>query len=345
MSSLSGTKQQILKKATGELLSHLKSNKQLSDIIGILRKYGIEYDEESEYFVAAIAIAEAVKVDKALWNKVAKYNQYIKDKKYYEEQFKAFSGTWKGIKPKEEKGNGLLVSFPKANQISNGERDVISFLTMLMQARTKLRKEKCILIIDEIFDYLDDANLIAAQYYLTHMIEEFKSAGRKLFPLIMTHLNPSYFKNFCFKNQKVYYLSKVATTNRSLEKIILNRDDPSLKDKFSRYFLHFHPDDIDLCGELTALNLDVTYGTSSNFKTYIYGELLKYIENKNYEPLSVCCAIRVKIEENTYLKLEEKYREDYLDQHTTLKKLDFAESKGVNIPDIYYMSLSSSFIA
>lgn len=38
----------------------------------------------------------------------------------------------------------------------------------------ELTKLDNILIIDEVFDYLDDANLMAVQYYITQMIKEFK---------------------------------------------------------------------------------------------------------------------------------------------------------------------------
>ncbi len=334
---LSGTKQQILKEAKETMLAALEEIEQLSKIVATLKNAGVAYPDECEYYIAAIQIAEAATADKALWQKVTKYNRYIKEKRYYEENFKAFNTTWKGIKPKEEGSKGLIVSFPKANQISNGERDVISFLAMLMQAKTKLKKDKCLLIIDEVFDYLDDANLIAAQYYLSSLIQEFKAAGKKIFPLIMTHLNPSYFNTFCFKDQKVYYLSKTAAPNRTIEKILLNREHSSLEETFSRHFLHFHPDPKDLTDEFLKLGLEEHYGPSPNFHTHIYGELTKYLENNTYEPLSVCCAIRVKIEETLYFKLNEEDREAFLDTHTTTKKLDFAESKGLDVPELYYM--------
>lgn len=332
-----GTKQQILTAISGEPTEKLKEIDQMNQIADILRFYGVTYTEESEYVLAAIQIHNIVKTDKTQWVKAARYSRYLLDKTNYENLFKALNSTWKGIKPKEEKEKGLVISFPKANQISNGERDVISFLAMLMQARVKLKKERSLLIIDEVFDYLDDANLVAAQYYLSNMIEEYKTQGKKLFPLIMTHLNPSYFKNFCFKDQKVYYLSRSATSDRTLEKILLKRDEPALGDPFSKHFLHFHTDDIDLTTEFQSVGLDNKYSTSSTFKTYIQSELDKYLENKSYDPLAVCCAIRRRIEEETFLKLPADDRTEFLETHTTVKKLDFAESKGVDVQEIYYL--------
>ena len=79
---------------------------------------------------------------------------------------------------------------------------------MLAKAKSELKKEANILIIDEIFDYLDDANLTAAQYYITSFIKEFADDQKRIYPIILTHLNPYYFKNFAFSKQKVYYLNK-----------------------------------------------------------------------------------------------------------------------------------------
>ena len=79
---------------------------------------------------------------------------------------------------------------------------------MLFKAREKLTKPSNILIIDEVFDYLDDANLVAVQYYITKFIDEMKQEGKKIYPLILTHLDPSYFRTFAFKDLKIYYLNK-----------------------------------------------------------------------------------------------------------------------------------------
>ena len=153
----------------------------------------------------------------------------------------------------------------------------------------------------------------------------------------MTHLNPSYFNTFCFKDQKIYYLSKTATRDRAIEEILLCREEPSLSDVFSKHFLHFHPDPADLTDKFRKLGLDERYGASANFRVHVYGEFVKYLKNKSYEPLSVCCAMRIKIEESLYFKLGEEHRGAFLDTHTTTKKLDFAETKGVDVPGLYYL--------
>ena len=105
--TLDGTKQQVLQKASGELLEPIRDENQLRNIAQLLQAFHVGWTEESEYYIAAIEIAETVKADKALWNKAAKYSRYVTEKLYYEEQLKAFSATWKGIKLKEEKEKRL----------------------------------------------------------------------------------------------------------------------------------------------------------------------------------------------------------------------------------------------
>lgn len=49
----------------------------------------------------------------------------------------------------------------------------------LSRARAKLgEKEKSLLIIDEVFDYLDDANLLVAQHFLLELMKQFEDAER-----------------------------------------------------------------------------------------------------------------------------------------------------------------------
>ena len=65
----------------------------------------------------------------------------------------------------------------------------------LFRARAKLgEKEKSLLTIDEVFDYLDDANLLVAQHFLLELMKQFKDAGKSIYVVILTHLNPSQFK-------------------------------------------------------------------------------------------------------------------------------------------------------
>ena len=109
------------------------------------------------------------------------FKLYLRDKEFYDELLRSFDTTRHHICTSEvkidKKRKKLVVNFPHADEISNGQRDVLTFVAQLHRARRKLKKPNCILIIDEIFDYLDDANLVAFQYYITQFIEESEGSG------------------------------------------------------------------------------------------------------------------------------------------------------------------------
>ncbi len=259
------------------------------------------------------------------------------EKAAYIEDFTALKGTWRNIQPKET-GDGLVIAFPKANQISNGERDIICFVAQLKKAKLQLKKNKTIiLVIDEIFDYLDDANLVACQYYLTQMISELKSEGRQIFPLIMTHLNPGLFRNFTFSDQKICYLNKIAIVDKAVESIISKRDDPTISDAISKHFLHFHSDDIDLSNEFQALGLPAGLATASQFSVHCTNQLQRYVEGKNFDPLAVCSGVRRQVEKLSFELIEKEFQGEFLSTHKTVNKLQFAQSTGVTVPEVYFL--------
>ena len=105
-----------------------------------------------------------------LWNfkKACKYLNYLNEKADYTKTIESFNPVKDrfDIKPKVE-GNSLIVKWPKAHEISNGQRDILTFITLLLKSKKSLKKKDCILIIDEIFDYMDDANLITFQYFIS----------------------------------------------------------------------------------------------------------------------------------------------------------------------------------
>ena len=321
-------------------LSILKEINYMNEIVEIIKKYDKTSKSDVALYLDAIQLIIMYNEDGNEFNSVCAYNEYLVEKRELDVNFNFFKSTWKNISPKEVKGKGVLIEFPKANQISNGERDVLSFVALLLKAKRKLKKEKCILIIDEVFDYLDDANLISAQYYITQFIKEYKDSGKILFPLIMTHLNPYYFKNFLFKNQHVYYLEKNSIkVDESIKKILLKRKEASIENEISHNFLHYAPENVDIEEQFKLLGLNEKLGNSSDFKAFVYSKLDKYVnENQEIDLLSVCCAVRLKIEENIYNLIQnEDDKEEFIRTHCTTEKLQFAEEKGVVVPDSYFL--------
>lgn len=319
----------------GNNLSELRNITCLKCIADIIKNYGTN---EVSCYLSAIQFIWLYDNDKNSFKKVYEYYCYQVKKEKIEGILSTFNSTWKNIKAKEER-NQLVVKFPPAKDISNGQRDVLSFISMLFKAREKLTKPSNILIIDEVFDYLDDANLVAVQYYITKFIDEMKQEGKKIYPLILTHLDPSYFETFAFKDLKIYYLNKQqAQTSTHFEKLLKCRNEDSIKEEVSKYLLHYHTEEINKRDDFRNLGLKETWGEGNNFKNYINEEVQKYLKDEDYDPFAVCCAVRVNIEENVYNWLnKEEDKVLFLGTHKTREKLDFAESKGVSSPEIYYL--------
>lgn len=319
----------------GNNLSELRNITCLKCIADIIKNYGTN---EVSCYLSAIQFIWLYNNDKNSFKKVYEYYCYQVKKEKIEGILSTFNSTWKNIKAKEER-NQLVVKFPPAKDISNGQRDVLSFISMLFKAREKLTKSSNILIIDEVFDYLDDANLVAVQYYITKFIDEMKKEGKNIYPLILTHLDPSNFEIFAFKGLKIYYLNKQqAQRSIHFEKLLRARKEDSIEEEVSKYLLHYHTEKINKRDDFRSLGLKETWGEGNNFKNYINEEVEKYLKDEDYDPFAVCCAVRVKIEENVYNWLnKEEDKVLFLGTHETRKKLNFAESKGVPSPEIYYL--------
>lgn len=336
LNAAAGRAEAVLASISDADLQSVLSVSYVKEIFQRINGAGGSCASDLECALSALQIADIHAKDKPAFRKAAEYAIYRVEKAAYEQTFSSLRGTWKNIAPRETK-EGLVVEFPKANQISNGERDIICFVAQLKRAKLRFRKKKVILIVDEIFDYLDDANLVACQYYLTEMIAEMKGEGRQLFPLIMTHLNPGFFRNFTFSEQKVCYLSKSAPTDRGVENIIIKRDEQSIKDPISSHFLHFHNEDKDLSAEFSTLGLPASLNKASLFSSHCEKNLNQYLDGKGYDSLAVCCAVRRRIEERAYSLLPATEQVNFLLTYKTTPKLEFAQSKGVVVPEVYFL--------
>lgn len=239
-------------------LEDMRNMADVQHVSDIVSNSSSKFEDEIDNFLVAIQIANIYRNDKAEFKAACKFSNYSLEKSEYTELTKAFNSTWCEIKPTEKKGK-LVLNFPKADQISNGQRDIITFIACLCRAKRKLKKDNSILIIDEVFDYLDDANLIAAQYYISKFVDEFKSEDKRLYPLILTHLDPEYFKNFAFSKQKTYYLDKRnANVNEHMVNLLRKRGEQSIKDDVSKFLFHYHPDSINKRIEFATLGLKET---------------------------------------------------------------------------------------
>ena len=332
-----GTAQVLHDWITANKLADLKQIDYLNTIGEIINAFDINYSETNSY-LAAIQLIQLYNQDNDRFKNACIYSNYKLYKERFDTTLATFNCTWKDIRSVETDGK-LKVKFPKATHISNGQRDILTFISMLFRAKRKLTKATNILIIDEVFDYLDDANLTAAQYYITNFITEYKSFGKIIYPLILTHLNPNYFKNFAFSKQKVYYLDRsIIQINTDLIRLLENRGHESIKVDVDKYLLHFNPGEISKRVEFRALNILESWGERIFFISYLNGEILKYLANQPYDPFAVCGALRVKIEELAYNKLQSNQAKiDFLATHKTKNKLEKAESMGIICPETHYL--------
>ncbi|HBV15809.1 hypothetical protein [Chryseobacterium carnipullorum] len=322
------------------LISTLQTIPHLSTIADIINSYDLNLgtNSETKSYLLAIQFIWLYNDNKETFKNACTYSNYLLDKSRFDTTLSHLNSTWRGIRSNQISGQ-LIVRFPKAIDISNGQRDILTFVSMLFRAQRSLKKTSNILIIDEVFDYLDDANLIAAQYYITLFIKEFKDSGRKIYPIILTHLNPLYFKNYAFSDQKVYFLNKTsAIVNSGLVNLLRKRDNVTIKDDVSKYLLHYNPNHINKRQEFRSLGLNELWGLNDNFQNFLSQEISKYLNNLPYCPFAVCGAVRNKIEEIAYKKISNLiYQQEFLDTWKTREKLQYIFLKGNISPETHYL--------
>lgn len=276
------------------------------------------------------------------WNQAIKYKKYKDFKALVDSRLNNFNTTSNTVKTKEDHGK-LILDLKLATNISNGERDVLYFVAKLAQFEFNFKKEIGIIIIDEIFDYLDGSNMLAVQYYLTETINNCKKQSKILFPLIFTHLDPTTFGNYYMNKMKIHYLA--ATPELSLDsdavKLLKAREDSSLKNTIEKYFIHYEPSDFSML-EIERSVVSATFnGNNTNIRTDYYSEAVNnYLSNtpSSYDPVKIAIALRVKIEELLYTSLQNPNDlKSFIDCHTTKNKLNFAEDKGVEVPEVFHL--------
>lgn len=303
--------------------------KQLKDIV----KLYSEQTNEISIYLECIQLVELFK-HKNFKNHIKRCN-YEWQKEELNSLIKVFDTTGLELKLQEETKNHkrrLVFKFPSANRISNGQRDILAFIAKLTKAKSLLDKPNNLLIIDEIFDYLDDANLVSFQYYITQFIEYYKNQGKNLYCVLLTHLDPEYMNNFCFGQHRlqIRYLMNFGTTKQSeiLSLIKQRAQNKTLEKDISHYLLHYESNEQTVC----------EYNNKAFYENMYKEVINKYLKEKNYDSLKICLATRLKIEENIYNKLNtEELKKQFIEKHKTKEKLNFAANNGVDIPEIYFL--------
>ena len=278
------------------------------------------------------------------YKKALRYAEYIAKKRNLDNTLKEinpFSDRFKIVS--KEKNRSLIVEWPEAHMISSGQRDIMVFIAKLIECEYQAERN-CILVIDEFFDYLDDANVVAFQYYISTLIDSFKKSKRIIFPILLTHLDPNYLKHFCFNDSRlnVVYLKQInAQVSDKMAKLVANRENILIKNILDEHYFHFSEkgNNVDVSKEFETLGLNKDWGRPEAFVKKINRELRTYLlqPKDKYDPLAVCFAVRRRVEELVYFKLQKEHRILFLSTHGTNEKLHEAQKHGISIPETYFL--------
>ena len=250
--------------------------------------------------------------------------------------------------PREDnKNNALILEFPRADKLSNGQRDVIQLVAYLEKAKLELDKSKNLLIIDELFDYLDDANLLIVQYFLSRLVKDFEKQDKDLYVVLLTHLDPSYFKSYNLKfnisalNSQDYSTKKI---NQHFVKLLIHREDKvpnneAYKESLESNFLHYHNNPVDIDRQIVPCGLSKNNHLLSffAFSKHLNSEFDKYMTGGSYCCYSVSCYIRIEIEKRMYTELKDEFKDTFLKTHKTLEKLELCEEKDIKVPELFFL--------
>lgn len=252
--------------------------------------------------------------------------------------------------------NGLLMlQLPEQRFVSNGELDIVNLIGQFAAIDIDTRKPNIIVLIDEVFDYLDDANLLIAQYFILRMIHDCKNKGKNLFPIILTHLHPELMKSYTFKIKHVSIFSRQQSyknasyfTNLITRRDQCKRNDRSIYNQISSYFLHYNPQwqlqQNTGSYLLTEIKMPHSLLNQEEYYQHCDTVLKNYCSNRSVkDPLLLCCALRITLERSIFQQLySEQQQEDFIDTNETIDKFNYAIDKHVDVPDIYFL-LSSIY--
>ena len=320
-------------------LDRLEEDSSYKKITELIRKYADV--TELEMFLYFYQLQKIYLIDKSNFKLTVQRAKYEVFRKSFDNNLMIIGKTWKKVHTVEHKGS-LVIKMPNATSISYGQRDVLTLCIELLKIKSEIKEGgKLILIIDEVFDYLDPVNMTIIQYYLSQMVEEFKSKCT-LYPIIMTHLSPEYFCNYTFssKRMNIVYLQKdYMVLNSNMTKLLSKRDDNTIKEDVDKYLMHYNIKTINKRQQFRKLELAETWGEGTIFLEYLITEISKYLHgNNDYDPYSVCIALRLRVEKIVYEQLPtDESKTNFLNTHKTKAKLEFAENIIGELPDIYFI--------
>lgn len=340
INGLHGTVENIINNFNVRSLDMLTQDSSYNNVVELIKKH-IDVTTEPELFLYFYQIQKIYLSDKQKVKAKVQRAKYELFKQAFDNNLAIIGKTWKDIHTMEHKGS-LIIKMPNATNISYGQRDVLTLSIELLKIKSEIKDGcKLILIIDEVFDYLDPVNMTIVQYYFSQLVKEYKDKCT-LYPIIMTHLSPDYFNNYTFspKRMNIVYLQKdKILPNANVKKLLSQRGEDTIADDVSKFLLHYNEGEINQRESFKQLKLAETWGEGTTFLEHLINEINKYLrKDADYDPYSVCIALRIKIEKSVYEQLPtEDEKEKFIQIHGTKAKLEFAENILGELPDIYFI--------
>lgn len=339
--SLGGKTEEVIQQVEDTVWTDVDAMPEMAGVIEVFS----HLNSRAQALLAAIQLIEAARANIKATKAALKWQEY--EMKYKRAKSLLASCTpnpgWIKVDIKKT-DQTLVICLPKPDTMSNGQRDFLCFVTQLLEFEFKADKGKTILLIDEIFDYLDYANMVACQYFLARFIEAHKEEGTQVYPLVLTHLDPSVFNSYIFssKLQRNHYLDGVqpVSGHGGLFKIIRMRsEDAELEGIFATFHAHHSVSHCDERALFERKGLKTNWGCSQTFKAYCGEHLQSYLEGASGEVdyLAVCLALRVRIEECACRQLSHEKQIEFTGVKRTVSKLEFAEANGATVPELHYL--------
>lgn len=353
INSLDGTKEQLRRMIDNSYFSEIEAEPYYTQYVSLI---GNVYPNltKLDYFLFFFQLLYLYNHNRDAYNQAVKRAKFDNEWEQFNQELRYLDTTGRNIAA-QETGNKVVVEYPLADSISNGQRDLLSFFCRLKKFYRSVNENKnYLLVIDEIFDYLDDANYIAAQYFLSKFMKE---CNANIFVVLFTHLDPAHFRSTVFSEKilNVLYLndfSAKATPQMTSFLALRQKLDKSnaaeneLYNKISAYFLHYNPSTESIEADLDARNepnLRTSWGRCNIFFQVLIDEVNKYVSGDTaYDPYAVATALRIRIEKKVYVSLNPNNQNEFLTGakcKTTKQKLNYAEEKGIHVNDIFYMAI------
>lgn len=353
INTLSGTKLNVYNQINETWLSNIEADPVYNTIVTFLNSHFIG-ENSIQQFLRFYQLYRHWNINKGSIKKATARAEYEMRRQEYDTNLALLDTTWKNVRT-EENGGQLVVKFPHADEISNGQRDLLTFIVSIIKFKIQLHaNRKYLLIIDEVFDYLDDANLIAAQYYLTKFLDITKD---NLFLCLLSHLNPFTFRSYVFSDKKLnpqYLIKTIPNATLPMMDFISFRErmkkegdlgdmeKRTLYNNLSYYLFHYNPQSVDYSKSINTFrierNINDTWGKTKVLHSVLINELNKYFsDNERYDPYAVAMALRLRVEKIMYEKLPVHLQKGFLDEKMTKNKFDYCNNNEVEVPDVLYI--------